>query len=649
MSKLSPNLFQRRFQDLMEIGRARLQSLAPEWTDHNAHDPGITLMELLAWTAEAQLYSLSRMRHDERQAYAALMGISDAGAHSSCGLIWPDPNDIISPVNTFAANMIIPRDTIAHVEGLETPTFQLVDDQLWTPGRVTQLVTHCANGEKINHTNTNMYGGQPFFPFGEYAGCRDKFALTFKCRDKAGLRGNQSLRANSGHWVIGVQAAPSIQAKDDSNTEIPALVRSALQATLVAGRDRIPLKVVSDDSYGMLRTGAIRLGLDNVKISPTKFTIEFHSELGFARPPRIISIGTNVIPIEQVNRISRELHVALGLPDWKLELKQPGFLIPIKKEPVSIEVAEPSGIKTWHCCEQLSDKGPLDDFFEFDLKSEVATFGNGVNGRIPPADSHVMVTYSVCNGDQGSIARNRKWCVAGFSDAYGVNSSPITDGANAPTPTTVRRQARDRARESHALITGDDISNAAISLPLLEVSRAWIAPQHRFAPQMGETTLVALRSRLGQPEPNSVPETPRWLEAIRCSLISRISLGTRLAVIAPRYIDFFFQVKLEAHQGIDSESLRLELVNEFASRLALDDDGVTTPRESGVSITRNDIMNWMRSTVGVKHVLDLSLFEVHGENQKQAEKIQVPSQGLPRWNRRRTTITVIPTAVGGRR
>ena len=66
MKALAPNLFQRRFQDFVEMGRARLPSLAPEWTDHNAHDPGITLMELLAWVAEAQLYSLSRMLRDER-------------------------------------------------------------------------------------------------------------------------------------------------------------------------------------------------------------------------------------------------------------------------------------------------------------------------------------------------------------------------------------------------------------------------------------------------------------------------------------------------------------------------------------------------------------------------------------------------------
>ena len=55
MSPLAPNLFQRRFQDLMEIGRAQLPALAPEWTDHNAHDPGITLLQLFAWLAEMPL------------------------------------------------------------------------------------------------------------------------------------------------------------------------------------------------------------------------------------------------------------------------------------------------------------------------------------------------------------------------------------------------------------------------------------------------------------------------------------------------------------------------------------------------------------------------------------------------------------------
>ena len=102
MSELAPNLFDRRFQDLVEMGRARLPGLAPEWTDHNAHDPGITLMELLAWVAEAQLYSLGHMRRDERVAYAALLGLAPEGTRPARGLIWPDHLDHRAPDATYA-------------------------------------------------------------------------------------------------------------------------------------------------------------------------------------------------------------------------------------------------------------------------------------------------------------------------------------------------------------------------------------------------------------------------------------------------------------------------------------------------------------------------------------------------------------------
>src|SRR6185503_2648422 len=107
MKTLAPNLFQRRFSDLMEIGRARLPSLAPDWTDHNAHDPGITLMELLAWVAEAQLYSLSRLRRDERLAYAALLGLAPSGTLGATGLIWPDRLDPASPGRTYSRTMAL--------------------------------------------------------------------------------------------------------------------------------------------------------------------------------------------------------------------------------------------------------------------------------------------------------------------------------------------------------------------------------------------------------------------------------------------------------------------------------------------------------------------------------------------------------------
>jgi baseplate J-like protein len=56
-----PNLDTRRFDDLVAEMKALIPRYAPEWTNHNASDPGVTLIELLAWITEATLYRINRI------------------------------------------------------------------------------------------------------------------------------------------------------------------------------------------------------------------------------------------------------------------------------------------------------------------------------------------------------------------------------------------------------------------------------------------------------------------------------------------------------------------------------------------------------------------------------------------------------------
>ena len=51
-----PNLDDRRFNDLVKEVRTLIPQYAPAWTDHNASDPGITLIELFAWVTESLFY-----------------------------------------------------------------------------------------------------------------------------------------------------------------------------------------------------------------------------------------------------------------------------------------------------------------------------------------------------------------------------------------------------------------------------------------------------------------------------------------------------------------------------------------------------------------------------------------------------------------
>src|ERR1700730_4976178 len=76
MPLVLPNLDDRRWSDLVDEGRALIPVYGPEWTDHNAHDPGITLIELLAWIAEQDIYQLNQISDPERLKFLALVGIA---------------------------------------------------------------------------------------------------------------------------------------------------------------------------------------------------------------------------------------------------------------------------------------------------------------------------------------------------------------------------------------------------------------------------------------------------------------------------------------------------------------------------------------------------------------------------------------------
>ncbi|HUS09299.1 MAG TPA: putative baseplate assembly protein [Pyrinomonadaceae bacterium] len=75
MSIALTNLDDRRWVDLVEDGRAMIPFYSPKWTDHNIHDPGITLIELFAWLAEMDIYRLNRIPERHLRKFLSLIGI----------------------------------------------------------------------------------------------------------------------------------------------------------------------------------------------------------------------------------------------------------------------------------------------------------------------------------------------------------------------------------------------------------------------------------------------------------------------------------------------------------------------------------------------------------------------------------------------
>jgi len=76
MAILPPRLDDRAFDDLRAELVRRIPVHAPEWTDHNASDPGIALVELFAALGDNLLYRLNRVPEAARLEFLRLLAIA---------------------------------------------------------------------------------------------------------------------------------------------------------------------------------------------------------------------------------------------------------------------------------------------------------------------------------------------------------------------------------------------------------------------------------------------------------------------------------------------------------------------------------------------------------------------------------------------
>src|SRR5690349_14492045 len=84
---------------------------APQWTDYNAHDPGITLLELFAWISENNSYRLDRITPAAERAFLRLMGFAPRPARAALAAV------VLQPKSSKGAGPLPSRLQIADATG----------------------------------------------------------------------------------------------------------------------------------------------------------------------------------------------------------------------------------------------------------------------------------------------------------------------------------------------------------------------------------------------------------------------------------------------------------------------------------------------------------------------------------------------------
>ncbi len=136
-----PDLDDLRFQPLVDAAKRALPQRAPEWTDHNVSDPGVTLIEACAARVDQLGYRAGRMTARQRLALLRLMGITPLPASPlrvlvAFGRPAPATGDVEIPagteVRTTDADPVVLTTTAALVlaDGQDTGTVEAVERPL---------------------------------------------------------------------------------------------------------------------------------------------------------------------------------------------------------------------------------------------------------------------------------------------------------------------------------------------------------------------------------------------------------------------------------------------------------------------------------------------------------------------------------------
>ncbi|MGE0441811.1 MAG: baseplate J/gp47 family protein [Gemmatimonadales bacterium] len=153
-----PNLDTRRWADLVDEGVALVPRYGGSWTDHNAHDPGITLIELFAYLVEGLLYRVNRIPERHRRKFMALAGFTARPPRPARGVVQ-------ARLVTGTARLDLPAGVVLSAMTDQGPVgFSLASDVTFTEARLRAVQVF--DGSSFTDRTRPALGRIPFAAFG---------------------------------------------------------------------------------------------------------------------------------------------------------------------------------------------------------------------------------------------------------------------------------------------------------------------------------------------------------------------------------------------------------------------------------------------------------------------------------------------------
>lgn len=622
-----PRLDSRTYDQLVEEARVLLPRLAPGWTDHNVHDPGITLIELFAWLVEMDFYRLDRTSAASYRAFLRLVGIEPRPAQvAETTLIFgiKPPNSPTLPAGFQVGN----------ADG--SIVFQTVRELVVSPA---SLVAVLAGSEReltplpIEKPQDKRYpalGSRPRPGQALYLGFDRPLAEKPVEVSLYVWTGTTEADRETRKQLIAGWEAEQAEAICPPGIEpdLPDWRRHYRGRTVWeyhAGEKKwAPLAGVVDETRGLTLSGPVRfLAPEKSQHAPGGVKAEGKSGAYFIRC-RLVSGGYECPP--QIQMISLNAASARHTANFETPEKwgdcngRAGQVFRLPHTPVvpgSTQVLiGKERQEGWKEVWSWDRVGPHDRAYVLSPESGEIIFGNGRHGRVPPAGAEIRATYQVGGGSAGNVAPNQLVTAMGKSVPAGLSiSQPFAaiGGAEAETLAEAKGRAMDLLAKPRRAITLKDFEDLALATPGVPVARAHAIPDYDPAmpclPALGCVTVVVV-PRCPDPRPEPSPE---MLRAVSRYLERRRMLTTEVRVIGPSCTTVAVRCRLHLEPDADTkqvkEQARLEL-DRFFHPLHGGPESKGWP--IGRDVYRSEVMALLNALPGVTHVDEVGL-QIEGE------------------------------------
>lgn len=454
MPLTSPKLDDLDYASVETMLRERIPLVAPEWTDHNDSDPGITLIQLFAYLAEQVGYRLNRVPEKAYVEFLKLVGVRLAPAKAAATRI---AFALAKPETAEGALVAQASQIIAKAP--KSPVFETDAPLDLLPAQIAALVTTRGDLTNLNaagESGPTNAGADPAAWIAEryslaWDGKTPKLKdmptqpvpLFFKPSEAkqvalfVGLAFNRSLSAG----FKGARASLHLQIDADEQPEADASVEVGAEALSVvnafsggaplidyawfrppgvgqAAGSWQPLPVISDETEAWTRSGIVRfdvpLRIDPipqgsfvdieagmrhplvgalktpVEGTPTDVPISGWLRVRFAIPPRIALRSLSFNTVMASN-LKTVTNERLGRGDGTAGQAMALTQQNIAAGTLALVARDLAGaIEPWTEVEDFDASGPADRHYALDREAGAAIFGDGLRGRAPVA-TEVMI------------------------------------------------------------------------------------------------------------------------------------------------------------------------------------------------------------------------------------------------------------------